>query len=177
MGHITENISRQIKTGYKILPAAQVKTTGAGAPTLIAFPLTIGQQFTVDNDYIVVKYRKPADWVPGSNIIFGLNWTKSQDTDQSGNKIKWQLEYFFVDIGDDISIATPDATLTVEQTYIDAGTTTHIGYTANIEITSENVSDTKDYFYIKLSTITPSELTLIEPVLLTICMQYDAYLY
>jgi len=179
MGHVIENIPRQTGTGCEVISAAQVKTTGAGAPTLIVFPLTIAQQFTVDNDYIIIKYRKPVDWVPGSDIRFCLNWTKSQDTDQSGNKVKWQVEYYFTDIGYDIAYATPDGTLSAEDTYDDAGTTTHIAYQADNSLTILNASvqEDKNFLYIKVSSITPSALTLAEPVLLTVSMRYTAYLY
>lgn len=167
------NTTRQ----YFALSAAQTKNPGTGAPTDVEYPFTLAKRFTVDNDFVVVKYHKPNRWMPGSNIIFRLNWTKYQDTDQSGNKVKWQIEYLFTDIGYDISNATPDGTLTSEQTYTDSGTTTHIAYDTNedLEITTENVQEDKDYLYVKIGPIAPSANALVEPVLLTIVMSYYGY--
>lgn len=158
--------------------ASSAKNSGLGAPTDIEFPFTIAKQFTIDNDYIKIKYKKPSNWAPGSNIIFDLNWTKSQDTDQSGNKVKWQVEYLFADVDYDISEATPDDTLTSEQTYIDSGTTTHIAYQTGdlLEIIPANVQEDKNYLYAKIGAITPSSSELSEPVLLTINLCYTGFL-
>ena len=158
-------------------PTSQAKNTGTGAPTLKEFPLTIAQQMTIDNDFLTFKYFKPPNFVSGSDLYFNLNWTKSQDTDQSTKKVKWQIDYYFLDIGDDVAKSTPDGSLTSERTYADDGTTTHLAYNtgSDLTITSANVNEDKTYLYIKVSAIAPSSNALAEPVLLTVCYDYFGY--
>lgn len=161
-----------------IVNAAQVRAAGLGAPTLIEFPFILGQAFTINNDFVTIKIKKPDDWAPNTALEYQLNWTKSQDTDQSNNRVKWQVEYFFTDVGYDISESTADSTLTSEDIYLDDGTTTHIAYSTNSDliITANNVQSEKDFLYSKISAITPSQDTLSEPVLLTINFFYYGYL-
>jgi len=162
----------------KSIEAALTKNPGTGAPTDIIFPLTIAKSFTVDTDYVTIKFPKPSNFIPGSDIDFVVNWTKSQDTNQSGKKAKWQIEYFFTDVGYDVATDTPDGTLSGESTYADSGTTIHIAHdvTSGLTIASENVQEDKNFLYVKLKAITPSSDELSEPVLLTICMGYVGYL-
>jgi len=167
----------QTKTYCVRTPSAQAKNVGVGAPTLLEFPFTIAQQMTVDNDFLTFKYFRPINYVSGTDLGFNLNWTKSQDTDQSGKKVKWQMEYLFLDIGDDVSNATPDGTLTSERTYLDAGTTEHIAYNTGSDLTipTANINEDKAYLYLKVSAIAPSSNGLAEPALLTVCYDYWGY--
>jgi len=179
-GKIWTSQGPTVETGQDcvVFPASQAKNTGAGAPTPKEFQFTLAQQFTVDNDFIAIKYRKPTNYVSGSDVVFSLNWTKSQDTDQSGNKVKWQIEYFFTDVGYDIAYNVADGILTAEDTYEDSGTTTHIAYEANggLIIPNASVQEDKNFLYTKISAITPSSNTLSEPVLLTILMCYTGFI-
>lgn len=161
-----------------ITNVSQVKTSGLGAPTIIEFPFILGQQFTVGNDFVTIKTKKPDNWVPNTDLLFKLNWTKSQDTNQENNRVKWQIDYFFTDVGYDISESTQDGTLESEQLYLDDGTTTHIAYdTGNdLIITADNIQEEKNFLYTKISAVTPSQDTLSEPVLLTINFFYYGYL-
>lgn len=158
-------------------PAATARNVGSGAPSILELPFTIAQQMTVDNDFLTFKYYRPVNFVHGTALDFRLNWTKSQVTDQSGNKVKWKLEYLFVDIGDDVADATPDGTLYSEQTYSDEGTTERLAYSTSTDltITSENVQEDKPYLYIKVAPVASSAPALIEPALLSVRFDYLGY--
>lgn len=170
--------SSVIKTEQSIyLPVIEMEKHNEGAPSNIEFPFTIGEAFTVGTDLLVAKFKRPNNYVTNTGIRITLNWTKSQDTDQSGNKVKWKLSYYFIDIGGDVAEPTPDGVLYSERTYEDSGTATHIAYDTGNDfvIAAENVPADKKYLYLKFEAVTPSSNTLVEPVLLTVNIFYTGY--
>jgi hypothetical protein len=142
----TDSLLTQTRINHKptITPAISVSAPGLGPQ-----PLAIGNVMTLHYDtpatdagYRILKI--PSSLVVAGNaraiepyVSFHIHWTKANDVDQSGATIRWVFEYTMFD-GHDDEILTPtvSGTVNMDDTYIDAGTTTRIVYrTANFEIT------------------------------------------
>jgi hypothetical protein len=112
---------------------AQVQV-GLG-PVPVVYGSTMGLQYNDPSDaafrVLKIDYSFTGDGT-GTDASFHVHWTKASDADESGNVVRWRLSYTVFDgIGDDINVAP--TVLDMDDTYIDAGTTTRTVYrTANV---------------------------------------------
>lgn len=86
---------------------------------------------------IVLHYKKDDDKLYGyckiptsyvSDATFHVHWTKHGDTNEAGATVRWVVRYtVFNGTSQDVNVA-PTGTLTLDDTYDDAGLTTRIVY-------------------------------------------------
>lgn len=128
-----------------LTPDVSVNPPGLG-PQPVALGNVIGLHYNTpatDEAYRVLKI--PSSLVVAGNAraiephaSFHVHWTKANDVDCSGASVRWVLEYTMFD-GHDDEILTPtvSATINMDDTYVDAGTTTRVVHrSANFEVTN-----------------------------------------
>lgn len=105
---------------------------GAGVPTQGTLGPIAYLKFTVDVDHVWKNYKFPKNYVGDAN--FHIHWCKTQDTDQSGKNVLWQVQYRVYD-GKTMDGSIIDDTIDVTDVCVDTGTTTRLVHrTGNIPI-------------------------------------------
>lgn len=153
-----------------LITPSRMTLPAATAPTLNHYGCTPVMEFTVDTDQAGRIFRTSPGMVDGT-VGGHIHWTKSQDSDQSGNKVKWQVEYKTWN-GHDENAAGAGLFKTVEDTYLSSatGADSRIVYKA-VFIGDESIPP-NTYISMKLSAITPSSDTLAEPALVSLDMTW-----
>lgn len=147
-----------------ITPDISISPPGLG-PQPLAIGNVMGLHYdtpATDESYRIMKI--PFSLVMAGNAravepfaSFHIHWTKANNVDQSTANIRWVLEYTMFD-GNDDEITSPvvSATINIDDTYDDAGTTTRVvhrsanfdvtnliaGYYLGIKITADNANTT-----------------------------------
>lgn len=126
---------------------------------------------TVGTSKLFVYFKVPNWYVSGGR--FHVHWTKSQDSNKAGDKVKWEIAYRVADgVTEECSIA--DETLSDEDTYDDAGTTTRIVYqTADMPMTGLVAGK---YVTATIQAVTPAASTLSAPGMVALDFLYEAQL-
>jgi hypothetical protein len=151
-----------------IATAGGYRGAGVKDPELIEIDNLLVSTFTVDQDQAHKVIKIPLNFI--SDAAVHLHWTKSQDTDQSGNKVKWQVSYTVYD-GFSEAIDGAGTVVSFEDTYEDAGADVHVVYrTDNLPINSGIARG--QYVAFKIEAITPSSNTLAEPALISMDFTY-----
>lgn len=151
------------------LPVGSFKQGLVNPPDAAKYGNTLVNEFTVGTDTANVLFRVPDDFSSGGEVYF--HWTKSQNTDQSAKNVKWQIAYnCFSSASDDV--AAQGTTDSVEDTYDDNGTTTHLNYsTTGISLPGLAAGC---YITMTVKAITPSGTALSEPALILVDFEYNA---
>ena len=107
-----------------------------------------------------------------SGGMFHIHWTKSDDSDRSGEKVKWKISYKVFN-GRDEDAALSPTVLTVEDTYDDDGTTTRVVHrTVNVPVGSQLPLVADAYLAVKVEKDTASASVMSEPGLVTLDLSY-----
>ena len=115
------------------------------------------ESFKIDNDFI-------------GSPSFHVHWTKGDDTNQSGNTVRWQIDYHVFN-GRDQDISNGSiTTLIVDDTYDDAGSTTRVVHrTQNIDASNFTAG-----YYVGLAIkVVPGSTTVVNPTLITVDLITD----
>lgn len=127
-----------------LTPAISVSAPGLG-PQPVVIGNVIGLHYdtpATDAGFRIIKI--PTSLVSAGNArqvephtSFHVHWTKGVDTDQSAATVRWVLDYTVFD-GRDDELTSPivSNTVNMDDTYVDAGTTTRVVYrTPDFEVT------------------------------------------
>ncbi len=153
------------------IPASELGLPGANAPTLVDQDNVTLLRFTVATDTLTYQLEPPEDYAGGDmNIV--VMWTNDGDTDNNGEKVKWQIDYQVSDAGDPVS-GSHGSPKTVEDAY-----TSDSGWieqrTAPMVIAAADFSG-KHHILLKISAIAPSgDALTCEPHLICLCYTYTA---
>lgn len=126
------------------------------------------QLFTVGSDNMYRTFKIPSTFT--GNPSAHIHWTKSQDTDQSGNRVLWRIHYKVFD-GRTQEASGAGSMVEFEDIYEDSGTTTRIVYrTDDLELSGFIPSY---YVAFRIEAVTPSQDTLAEPALVSLDLIWD----
>lgn len=151
-----------------IATAGGYRGAGVKDPELVEIDNLLVSSFTVDSDQAHKTIKIPLNFV--DNPAVHLHWTKTQDTDQSGNRVKWQVSYTVYN-GYDETIDGAGTVTSYEQEYVDNGADSHVVYrTINLPINTGITAG--KYVAFKIEAIAPSSNTLAEPGLITMDFTY-----
>ncbi len=162
-----------VQTHHKavVSPARARDLPGPEQPSPARYGNTYALEFTVDNDQAGRLFRMPPD-SDLSTVRFHIHWTKSQDTDQSGKRVKWRIDVtHFNGYSDDVAVAGEQ--LELEDVYDDDGTTEHIGYTTG-DFSAPTIPGA-GYLAVNVTAVAPSANALAEPALLSVDMTWDSF--
>jgi hypothetical protein len=145
-------------------------TNPAKQPVPVVYGAVLGDIYTVNNDEGYQVHKIPSRYV--GNLKFHVHWTKSSDVNEVNKNVRWEVSYNSVNDGEDLNAAP--TVLTVEDTYLDSGTTTKIQYsTTSMDIPGAVAGD---YLFLKIRAVTPSSNALSQPpVLLSLDITYTLY--
>lgn len=151
-----------------IATAGGYRGAGVKDPELIEIDNLLVSAFTVDSDQAHKVIKIPLNFI--SNAAVHLHWTKSQDTDQSGNKVLWQVSYTAYN-GYTDAVDGSGTVVSFEDTYEDSGADTHVVYRTDDLPINSGISRGQ-YVAFKIEAITPSSNTLAEPALISMDFTY-----
>jgi hypothetical protein len=153
---------------FIVTPARSTPQPGQG-PQPAAYGNLIVLEFTLDLDAAFRVVKIPSSYT--GNATAHVHWTKSQTTDQSTKVVRWRIDYTVVN-GRTEDGAAAGSTILLDDSYDDAGTTTHIVHrTANISLPGLVAGY---YLLVKISAVTPPTGTaLVEPALMSMDILYD----
>jgi hypothetical protein len=109
-----------------LIPGQGPEPVTFGAPV----PDLVGLHYKRDDDLLYGYSKIQTTYI--SDASFHIHWTKNVDTNEAGATVRWVVTYkVYNGISQDVSGAAT-GTLLLDDTYVDAGTTTRIVYrTAN----------------------------------------------
>lgn len=124
-----------------VTPDGAESAPGQG-PQPVVIGTVMGLDFNSPTDKAYRILKVDSNIVPQGNpsvtayTSFHVHWTKSGDVDESGNVVRWRLEYTVFDgASGDVALATPSV-VEWDDTYDDGATLTRIVYrTSNVEVT------------------------------------------
>lgn len=115
--------------------ATRIIHTPGVTPTSATFVPGIAPEVELLGTLVVLHYKKDTDKVYGyckiptsyvSDASFHIHWTKNVDTDQSGATIRWIINYTVFNGASQDVTGAPTGTITLDDTYDDAGTLTRV---------------------------------------------------
>jgi hypothetical protein len=115
--------------------ATRVIHTPGITPTSATFVPGIAPDVELMGTLVVLHYKKDIDKVYGyckiptsyvSDASFHIHWTKNVNTNQSGATVRWVINYTVFNGGSQDVTAPPTGTLTLDDTYDDAGLLTRV---------------------------------------------------
>lgn len=157
------------------ISSSQIGLPSSNPPLAVEMGITPGLKFTVNTDKVAYKKVIPGDW-DGTDLLVHVHWTKSTaDDDQSAKFVKWQLKW--LSVGDDENCNSGETTLTVEDEYPSAVTTTQvIAKTANVTIPLAGVA-AHDTLVLQLMAVTPAGTALDdEPIATAVDIDIGRYI-
>jgi len=177
-GHqVSSDIAAILNTVTKrlVIPADSLGRPPLNAPSVGVYGICQGLEFSVDNDKAYYKFHIPDDWVPGTDILINIHWTRSSTGgDDSGKTVKWQLKYLPFN-GVDENVNSGETTLSVEDTYESSSTTDQICYQSDGLTIPAAALEAGDVVTMELMAITPTGTALSEPACLGLSISWTAY--
>lgn len=165
----THTISRHI-----MIPSSNFGKPVTNPPTVDVYGICHVLEFTVGTDKAYYKFHIPADWVPGTDILTQIHWTRSTTGSEENTKtVKWQMKYLAVD-GVSQNINAGESTLSVQDTYDSSSTTDQIVYQTEVTVPESDLS-LGDCVVIELMAIAPTGTALSEPACAAAGITYTAY--
>jgi hypothetical protein len=167
---LAKEIARTTKVVHKpiVTPATATPQPGLG-PLEVAIGTAIGLSFsTPATDRAYRSFKIDNDFIGSPS--FHVHWTKGDDTNQSGNTVRWQIDYHVFN-GRDQDISNGSiTTLIVDDTYDDAGSTTRVVHrTQNIDASNFTAG-----YYVGLAIkVVPGSTTVVNPTLITVDLITD----
>ena len=163
-------------------PTITPATAGFGsgnAPVTQAFGTVLGLHYDQPTDVAYRIIKVPNNLVVAGNTAaveplasLHIHWTKSNDLAQSGATVRWRISYtVFNGYDDDVSVAP--TVIDFDDTYDDAGTTTHIVHrTGNVDL----VGLVPGYYIgFQLEYVT-ANTTLVDPVCISADMLWRGWI-
>lgn len=137
---------------FPTITAASGTNAPGQQPTLVVVGSILTAQMTLNTDAVYRVFKIPLHF--RGNPQFHVHWTKSGDADESGKVARWEIACTIFEGNDQDDVAVIGATLELEDTYEDNGTTTrHIYRTADAPCTETWVPGW--YVGIRVRAITP----------------------
>lgn len=162
-------------THHVLIPSSNLGRGPTNPPVVDIYGICHALEFTVDTDKAYYKFHVPDDWVPGTDILVYVHWTRSgTGSNESGKTAKWQFKYLAVD-GISENVNAGESTLSVQDTYDSASTTDQIVYTTDDVTIPAAAISAGDCIVIELMAITPTGTALSEPACAALGISYTAY--
>jgi hypothetical protein len=170
LGDVINSICRNKDVHVPIVSPGRAQFVGGTAPTEDAKGNLVYLKMTVNTDQAYRILKIPYNFNANNGASFHVHWTKSQDTDQSGNQVKWRIHYTVFD-GKSVDASGAGATVEYEDTYDDNGTTTRVVYrTDNLPVSGLVAGY---YVALRVEAVTPSGGALTEPGLVSVDFIYE----
>lgn len=136
------------------IPSSQMGLPATNPPSPAVYGITAALEFVLNTEHVEYKKIVPGDW-DGTDILVHVHWTKSTaNDDQSSKFVKWQLKWLAS--AEDENCNAGEATLTVEDEYTSAVTTTQlIMQSANVTIPAASLA-AHDTLILQLMAVTPA---------------------
>lgn len=166
-------INKLLSYHVNVATPGRLRSVGGTAPTVQNNGPLLYLAFAVGTDEAFRSFKIDSRYV--QNAAIHMHWTKSQDTDQSGNIVKWQVEYSVYN-GSSENAAVVEHTVSVEDEYEDNGASAsdRIVYrTPNIPL----VGITAGYYVsMRITAQAPTgSPAIIAPGLVTLDMTWEGY--
>jgi len=168
-------VFRSIVTRTLVIPADSLGKNPVNPPAVVVYGICQALKFTVDTDKAYYKFHVPNTWVPGTDILVYVHWTRSSTGgDDSGKTAKWQLKYLSVN-GISENVNSGEATLSVQDSYDSSSLTTQIAYRTDVLTIPAAALAAGDCVTFELMAITPTGTALSEPACVGLSISWNAY--
>jgi len=162
-------------TKHLVVPADSLGKNPTNPPAVDVYGICQALEFTVDTDKAYYKIHVPDDWVPGTDILIYIHWTRSSTgSDESGKTVKWQVKYLAVN-GVSENVNSGESTLSVQDTYDSSSTTDQIAYKTDAFTIPAAAIAAGDCITLELMAITPTGTALSEPACVGFSIEWTAY--
>lgn len=162
-------------TRHLLFPADEFARPPANSPAIAIYGICSALEFTVDTDKAYYKFHVPDDWVPGTDILAHIHWTRSSAVgDDSGKTVKWQVKYLAVD-GVSENVNFGQATLSVQDTYDSSSLTDQIVYATDDVTVPAAALSPGDCVVLELMAVAPTGTALSEPACAALGVTHTIY--
>jgi hypothetical protein len=120
-------------------------------PTNVVVNALLLQSYTVNLDAGWRQFKIPLGYVDSASVH--IHWSKTGNANEAGKNVRWRVSYVVFN-GEDQDAAGSPTVITLDDTYLDSGTTTRIVYeTPSVAL----VGFIPDYYTsMKVDAITPA---------------------
>lgn len=126
-------------------------TVPALQPTNVTVNALLLQSYTVNLDAAWRQFKVPIGYLSDASIH--VHWSKTGNGNESGKTVRWKISYSVFNGENEDGAGTPTV-ITIDDTYLDSGTTTRIIYqTESVALVGFTPDD---YVSMKIEAITPA---------------------
>lgn len=126
-------------------------TVPALQPTNVVVNALLLQSYTVNLDAAWRQFKIPIGFIDSASVH--VHWSKTGNGNEVGKTVRWRVQYVVFNGIDEDGAGAP-TTVTLDDTYLDSGTTSRIVYkTPSVAITGIVPGD---YVSMKIDAVTPS---------------------
>jgi hypothetical protein len=150
-------------TKHLVIPADAFGKNPTNPPAIGIYGICQSNEFTVNTDKAYYKIHVPDDWIPGTDILLYIHWTRSTTgSNDSGKTVKWQLKYLAVN-GTSENVNSGETTLSVQDTYDSSDVNQQVAYCTDPLTIAAAAIEAGDCITLELMAITPTGTALSEP--------------
>lgn len=155
-----------------LAPSHRGSKGGTSEPTPVQIGAALGDAYTLGTDQGYQVFKIPSSYA--GNLKTHIHWSKSDDLNESGKNVRWQVSYLIAS-GNGANLNTSPTIVNIDGTYADTGLTSRICYRSADYALSGAVAGY--YLYIQVMAVTPTGTAMAsEPLLLSLDISYDSYL-
>jgi hypothetical protein len=148
---VSSSIDDPVLTHTPIVTPSVGGTVPALQPTNVVVNALLLQSYTVNLDAGWRQFKIPLGYVDSASVH--IHWSKTGNANEAGKNVRWRVSYVIFN-GEDQDAAGSPTVITLNDTYLDSGTTTRIVYeTPSVAL----VGFIPDYYTsMKVDAITPA---------------------
>ncbi|MBA7503731.1 hypothetical protein ES706_02352 [subsurface metagenome] len=168
-------ISSQTVTRHEFIPSCEFGKPTTDPPVVAVYGICQALEFSVGTDKAYYKRHVPDDWVPGTDILVHVHWTRSSTgSDDSTKTVNWQLKNLVIN-GASENCQTGESTDSVQDAYDSSSTTDQIVYMSDdMTIAAAEIS-AGGIVILELMAVTPTGTPLADPAAVGLGITYTGY--